>query len=198
MSASWGNIENALVAWVKAQTGFATGQVLWANSNASRPAGEFVSLQLTDVTPITAADEVQAIDHTGDLVAPDAGAEIEMAVQARRQFGLSLQCFAPAGPIAVPRSATAPRAILEALSASLALPSVKAGFEAVGVSCYSKGATQDIPALVGANFEGRAILDLRFYVVNGLSEFTTYIGTVDASGVDPGPLSGMSAEATID
>lgn len=198
MSADWGSIENALVAWVAAQSGLTSGQALWAHSNASRPAGTFVTLQIVDVTPVTATDEVSVVDHTSDVTPPAVGAEIELAVRARRQFGLSLQCFAPASPIAVPRSSSAPRAILEKLSASLALPSVRGGFESVGVTCYHRGAVQDIPALVGANFEGRAVLDLRFYAVDGLSEFTTYIGTVDAAGDPAGPLAGIDVEASID
>jgi hypothetical protein len=181
---NWSVIEQALVTWAAAKSGLGTGKVLWAESNARRPDGAFVTLRIADVTAFTVMDEIEIIDHTGDLVAPDAGEEIEFKAHALREFGVNVQCYAPPSGKAMPRGASSPRAVLEGMSASLFLPSVQDAFEAAGCSLLDRGPILYVPEIVGAGFEARAVMDLRFYVADTASEFTTYIERVQANGED--------------
>jgi hypothetical protein len=180
----WSTIEQALVTWAAAKSGLGAGKVLWAESNARRPDGAFVTLRIADVTAFTVLDEVEVVDHTGDLDPPDEGEEIEFRVHALREFGVNVQCYAPPSGKALPRGAGSPRAVLEAMSASLSLPSVQDAFEAAGCSLLDRGPIQFVPEIVGAGFEARAVMDLRFYVADTASEFTTYIERVQATGED--------------
>lgn len=190
---NWDAMEKAIAAWVASKSGLPSGHVLWAPNNHGRPDGSYVTLQRGDLSPISARDEVQTIDHSNDDPPPAAGAEIEYQVTAFRSFGVTLQCFAPGAP----RAAAAALSIVEALSMSLGLPSVLDALRAAGLSLYSRGSATYVPELVGTVFEGRALMELRFYVRDTVSEFGTFIGEVVADGEDPGGLAGTHVDTVL-
>lgn len=181
MSADWAGIEDAIVTLVETYSGLGTGQVLWSESNAGRPAGSFITLRIGDVAPYTLTDEVQILDHSGEEDVEE-GEEIEMKVVGRRSFGLTLQCYVPPANRAVPRGDSSPRTILNKVGLAFSLPSAGDSLEAVGAAVEEVGPIQYIPEIVGAGFEGRAVLQMRFRVTDDASEFTTYIGRVQATG----------------
>lgn len=177
--ADWAAIENGVAEWVRENSGLAVGQFGWSYSNIRRPDHTFITMEAGEVVGLAAQDEVNVVDHTGDVSPPDAGAEIELQAIGLREFGLTLQCFAPpSGSPAVPRGSSSPRAVLSKLQTALALPSVADKLSTAGLSCYDRGSIRYVPAIAGTEFEGRAILELRFYVTDTASEFTSYIDTV--------------------
>lgn len=74
-------IEQAIAAWVKAGSGLATGQVIWAQQAGPRPATPYIALRISDETPIghdwadvvetplvVADDLVESVDATANTL----------------------------------------------------------------------------------------------------------------------------------
>jgi hypothetical protein len=180
MGADWTSIENALQAWVKAATGFNNAHAYWANPNVHRPPEDgnpFAILEITDRTPVGLRPETAQIDHSTN----PQGQEIELQARQVMDCGIRVQIYAP--PLrgtrpGTPRGAANAASLAEAIRLAAALPSVMDSLDAVGVSVHDMGQVHYVPEVVGTDFEGRAVLDAKFYVSDFVSEFTGYIASV--------------------
>jgi len=166
-------IENALRAWVLTASNLDEQHVIWSNQDGNRPSGDVITLKLGDGIPLGAFD---AIEEKTDLARP-AGQEVELQVQGPREMVLAIQCFTDSDS----GDATA-RAVLSTVQTKARLPSIAAALEAAGVSIFDLGRVQYVPAINGTDFEGRAVLEVRLYVVDTASEFTSYVSTVEVHG----------------
>ncbi len=166
--AVWATIEDALRVWVKAGSGLGDAKVIWLDQTGARPAAPFIELKLGDIVPLGGVDPVETAT---DLMRP-AGTEIELKVAGVRAFTVSLQAYTAT----VTGAATA-RALLSLVQTALSLPSVRAALDAAGVTPFDEGEVHNLTGLLGTKFEGRAALDVQFYVRETLSEFTGFIGS---------------------
>src|SRR5262245_45258925 len=177
MSLDWGKVENALQAWVKRASGLPDAFVIWANQDGPRPEDPFLALKLTGMRSLG------AVDGTSVSFDPAAehGKEIEIATRGERECALSIQCFN-----AEVLGNDSARAILSKVQAALALDSYRDFLSAGGVTVFDKGNIREVPAILSNGWEARGILEVRFYVVESVSDFTTYIETVEAKDTTTG------------
>jgi hypothetical protein len=61
---------------------------------------------------------------------------------------------------------------------NLTLESVRGSLIAAGVGLLSTGGIKGLPAIAGTQFEGRSILEPRFYIFETATETSTYIQTL--------------------
>lgn len=175
-------IENALQAWVTAATGLDNAHVRWIGANVTRPTdGQFFCmLEVIDRVPLGAVPEVI---QNEDLTR--VGQEEELQHVQILDCGFRVQVFAPPARglnPGVPGGSGNAAFIAERIRLASALTSIMDALDAVGVSVYDRGKVHYVPAVLGADFEGRAVLDIRFYVADSLSEFTGYIDSVHLDG----------------
>lgn len=184
MGDPWAAVEDALSAYVRAATGFDMAHCYWVAPNVHRPSDgvPFATLEVIDRVPRGA---VPGIQMNFDL--SRSGQEFETQHQQILDCGFRVQIFAPplrGSQPAVPRGAMNAATIAERVRLSAALQSVVDALRAVGVSIWDMGNVRYIPGLAGADFEGRAVLDLRFYWGDWVSDFTTYVETVGVTGTE--------------
>lgn len=172
-------IENALTAWVKAATSFAAGKVVLSEQGGTAPLSGMVSIRIGDTRDI--APQVELLDET-DLNRP-AGTEVRFTAKAFKEFSVTLQAFTDATT-----GASTALAKLTACQSYLGLPSTKALFEAADISCFDPGVVQNLTAVSHAVFEGRAVLTLRFYGLDEVTEDAGYIATVELEDFTGPPL----------
>lgn len=175
---NWTAVENALRAWVKAGSGLDNEHVIWAEQGGPRPDGAFVTVRIGDLVPVGAFDEVT---HGYDATQP-LGEEIEHVVRGERSCMVSVQAFTPE----VMGSASA-RAVASRVLTALQRPSVRDALEAAGLSVYDPGTVKYVPAIVGTEFEARAVLEVGFYLVETASERGGYIAKVQVTNEEPTP-----------
>lgn len=185
--ANWTTIENAIRVWVKAGSGYGDSAVLWSDQTHARPSGAFITVRLGDTVPL-GNDEVEVLTDLG----ADPGEEIELRAVGRRELSVSVQAFTPGVT-----GSSAGRGILSTVQTALALPSVRAALDAAGLTPFDVGSVRNISALVGTAFEGRAVLDVRFYTNDTASEFTGYIEDVEAVSYMGPPDEGTADEIDI-
>ena len=168
-------IEDALRTAIVATTGLAAGNVIWAQQDASRPAGAWISLAFLSL----AEAGPPWLDVT-EAVPPVDGAEILHTVRAQIVGSLEAQCFA--GDATGAGSAVA---LLERVRERLRFPSVADPLVAAGVAVLDRGPVQQIGGgvLNSAVFEPRAVLVLRFSAASEVTETGTFIETVEVDGV---------------
>lgn len=168
----WTVCENALHAWLVSATGLDAAKVVWANQDGPEPTGAFVTLKVLAFTPAPGLDAlVQTYDAGGA-----AGADLILAVDARRQLSVSVQAFSPAvtGP-------TSARALLAKAQAALALPGVRSGFSAARLASFNASGITDVSAVRETKWQSRASMEVRFHAVDSVSERTTWIATAEVS-----------------
>jgi hypothetical protein len=188
VATDWAAIENALQALVKAGSGFDNRHAYWGGPNVSRPTDgqPFAVLELLTRVPVGCAPEIV---QTDDLGRPQ-GQEVELSATQMVACGFRVSVFAPPARGAhpgVPRGTSAASNIAEGIRLAAALPSQVANLDAAGVGVFDLGQVQDVPAIAGADFEGRAVLDARIYVSSSVSEFTGYIASVETAGTIQDP-----------
>lgn len=185
--ATWSIIEDALRTWVKTATSYTDAKVIWADQTGARPSGDIITLKISDVTQVGMTDEVT---ENTNLARP-AGTEIELRADGIREFTCTLQAFTTAVT-----SATAGTFILGKCQTALALPSVRSALSTAGCSPFDVGPVQNVTALNHTLFEGRAVLSVRFYTRETLSDYVGYIATVNTTSYMGPPASG--SKDTID
>jgi hypothetical protein len=154
-------IENALHAWVSTVLGVET---IWAGQNAPAPNLTYATIRLTG--PFGQGAEIASSTN----LANPAGQEIEQAVSEQQEWSVSVQGY----------GANA-RALLAGATLKLQLPSAIEALRAAGVAVVDVGDTQDVSALVGSQFETRALMDVRIRTVDSATERTGYIDRVGIS-----------------
>lgn len=186
-AARWCRIEDALRTWVKAASAYPDARVIWADQTGTRPAGDIITLKISDISMVGLMDEVT---ENTDLSRP-AGKEIEMRADGIREFTVTLQAFTSAVTCV-----SAGTAILGRCQTALGLSSVRSALSAAGCSPFDVGPVQNVTALNHALFEGRAMLRVRFYTRESLSDYVGYIATVNNTSYLGPP--DLGARSTID
>lgn len=184
---SWEDTENAIRQWVKLASGLDDQHVIWSDQSGPRPTAGHITISIGDTTQVGAVDELQALT---DLGRP-AGQEIELQVTGLRVMGISIQAFTPKVT-----GFDCARALLSRVQTGAMLPSIRAVLDSVDVSVFDSGTVRSIPALLGTKFEGRGVLDCRAYVVEQISEFTTFIEKVETTSYMGPP--GLGTRDSID
>ncbi len=171
--------EAAIVAWVRAATGLAASNVLWALQNAARPAGPWISLRLIGDKPVGLAAVRQAFD-----AGADAGEEITRTVEQLTTWTLSIQAF---GGDAT--GAAAPRNLLSLIRAHARLPARALTLRTAGVGVLSFTPITSLDGgLSEASVEPRAAMTVALCVPVEVAETLGYIGIVEVTDEDRGHM----------
>lgn len=162
-------LQIALRAWVVNASRLDDKAVIWAEQAAVRLPRPFITMRLGSLTPVGGLDEVR---YSTDLTQP-LGQEMTETVLGRRELGLSLQCFG--------QSDESARQILSRVQTSLSLSAVIDALHEAGISVFDIGQVQNVSVLRETAFEPRALLEVRCYVCESVSESNTYIATVEVT-----------------
>jgi hypothetical protein len=179
---AWEPIEDAIFDWVVAGTGLPEERVQWADQNADQPDNPSVSIRVGDLVPVGAVDEVQH-EHRPEL---PAGADLETRTSGVREFAVSLQAFTDET-----HGSQSARALLVGAQGGLRRPALRSALHAAGlVPVDDAGPVQNLSALDVADFEGRAVLTVRFAVREEALEYGSWIATVTAEPAGAGNAEG--------
>jgi hypothetical protein len=171
MALNWETIEDAIWTWLKAGTGLPDDSIIWADQNAPQENNPVVMARIAGpLLPLGAMDSV-AMNY--DPSRPE-GQEIELRVMGHREMTVYVQAYTDE-----PNGSSAAMALLSNAQIALALPTVRDGLRQAGLAPFDTGRVMNLSALDEMKFEGRASLDVRFYVADTASEFTTWIETVE-------------------
>lgn len=162
-------LQSALRAWVVNASKLDDKAVVWSEQPAVRLPLPFIVMRLGNLANVGGPDEVQ---YTTDLDAP-AGTEMTETVLGRRELTVSIQCFG--------NGAETTRQVLSRVLTSLSLTGVSDALHAAGISVFDAGPVQNVSALRETAFEPRALLEVRCYVCDSVSESNTYIATVEVT-----------------
>lgn len=168
------DLEDAIRAWVKTATGYDDAHVFFADQKPDRPAGPYITIRLDLATPLGAVD---AVEENYDEDRED-GAQIEQVIIGEREVVARLQVFN-----AATTGAGSAISIMSAVQLALSLPSVRDALSAACASPHDRGSVQNLGALLGTAFDGRASLDVKFYTRETISEFTTWIERVEGTAL---------------
>lgn len=164
-------LEDAIRAWVMGSTGYGEEAVIYADQDTDAPSPDYITIRLGDLIRVGGpASEEQ----TGFDAAAPAGQEITNTIRVPREFVVTLQAFS-----AATHGSSAARAVLAKAQAGIEMSTYRAPLNAAGLGVIDVGTVQWVPAVYGAGFEGRAVLDVRFLVVQTATEKVGYIATVE-------------------
>lgn len=181
----------AVKAWVAAATGITASKVIWSQQEGFDPGGDHVSLRVTNIRAI-------GVDAVARRAAPDPVVElkeIERHVAGTREVTLSVQCFGTNKPGAA-IGEDAPVARLSRLVAAAHMPTSRRAFQAAGVGFLSAGGVQSLDGLLGASYQPRAVVDIRLSFVDELSEFGTYVESIELTNQLTGRVTQVAIEET--
>jgi hypothetical protein len=174
---SWTGVEDTIRNWVKTASGLSDAAVYFANQLGPQyKLGPFIAIRLEGATALGAYDSVEFLQ---DLTRP-AGTEIELRTYAPREFVVELTSFA--GAVVTQTGREVSKDLLNRVRNAIGLESTTATFNAAGLACFDIGSVRNVAGLLETGYEGRALLDLRFYCGDSLSEFTGYISQCTPSG----------------
>ncbi len=180
MSLAWSTFEAALRTWIKTGSSLTDEYVRFADQKVAKPtSGSFITVRVGDLIHTAGVDERR---RTASVTV---GAEVVHTVTGLREVVVSLQAFSAATV-----GSDSARALLGRVQAALGLDSVRFAFHAAGCSCFDSGTVKSLSVAVPGNqtvFEGRAVLEARFYVVETVAETSTYIETVERPKDYTGP-----------
>ncbi len=185
----WAEIQDALYTWVADTSGlsedrfgfqspettgldeplgFGTSPVIWAFQSAVQPRLPYAMLKLSPVRKVGGLDELNYTD-TGA-----SGKEIVYTVRGHRETTLTLEVFSNS----VVNGKTAMDYIERALI-SLRLPTQLSNLRQSGLSLVGWDSVLDLTALVATAYQSRAQCDIKFYLLDTVSETVGYIETVE-------------------
>ncbi len=169
-----------------AGTGLAVATDYWLIKSATDTVK--FALSLADAIAGTAIDLLgsgtgtHTIVDTADTVRQ--GSEITYTARGLRDCVLRLQAFAGIDGTSV--GSSSPAEMLAAVMAKAKLPVQAAALVAAKIGLVSFGELQMIDGVVGASFDPRAIMDVRFYTTSEVSESGTYIESVEVENLSTG------------
>lgn len=175
--------QDAIVAWVQATSGRASGYIYWADQKIERPPFPFITLSMTGPTPVGSVDRrVDLYDATRP-----AYQEMESRVEGERTIMVTVQVWgAPVVSDGINESAMT---IASRVRTGIRLPGVNQALNAAGLGPHDIGAVVNLGKLLGTDFEGRASFEANFYVRETISEFGTYIATANVTNQTAGETS---------
>lgn len=182
-------IEDALHAWVMTATGLAGDHVIWLNQDVPRPLDPYCTLKMESQDLDGAFDQIE--DFT-DLTRP-AGQEVELRVTGWRELFVQVEAFSHT----VSGDGTA-KDMLDNVQTKLAFPSIRQLLNVAGLGpAFDRGTIRNVPQLLGTSrFESRAIVTIGFWYALVMSDYTTYIETVNGTGDLQGTVN--PASGTVD
>jgi hypothetical protein len=185
---NWPTVEAALIAWVQGAAGLADGFVVWSHQNAPAPGFSFGSLHLSEIRPAGGPDPLY---YLTDLDR-DEGEEVEERVSALRIVTLTVQMHSSGVT-----GATTARALLSRVQTALSLDLYRSALETAGLTPFDIGVVRSLPVIVGANWTGRAVIEVRFYAREELSAYHPYIDEVESVSYMGPPDEGTKDEIDI-
>jgi hypothetical protein len=170
----WDTIMSAIRAWIVGATGLPDNQVYWKYGKMARQPSPSIELCITDVEPI-AHDYI-----TKDFIPGNPnGSQLKRTAKGIRECTLEMQCFAPEGSVHQASK------VLSNATGALALYTQPLNIAGVGMSDLGVATmTSGVKILEGRRgsiLEPRAISQMSFYVNSAMSDFTTYIETVQVA-----------------
>jgi hypothetical protein len=177
--ADWSALENAIRTWVKTGSGLSDTLVIWANQDGPRPTSQHATILIGADTPVGAAP---AVTHAYDEDA-DTGEEITITAREVSELAVTVQILGGAAT-----TSSNARALAKKTQVALGLPTVRAALKAAGLSCFDRGKVESVPEVLDADYEARAVLDVRFYIADDASEVIGYIATVEIEDLDTGTI----------
>lgn len=176
MALDWSDIEDAIRAWVVQASGLAESKVIFANQEGEAPSGTFMTIFVGDSIPYGQPMLVTWEHASNEVPPPAAGQEIELQSRQVHDLSVTVSAFTPDTT-----GDAAARSLLSAVEAKLHLPTPRALLRAAGLVPIDVGAIRYVPAIAGTDFEGRAVLDVRFQVEQTASERVGYIEHVEVT-----------------
>lgn len=163
---SWADIELALQNAVEVATGLDDAHVIFAEQEGQRPSLPYVTLRIGDTV-----GRGEFVTHVHDADAD----ELVFTAYSHPDLLISINAYT------AETTGNTARALLEALRLKLALPAARDALRAVGVTPRYASTVRNLTALDGADFRGRAQLDVRCEVVRTAEERVPYIRTVEVT-----------------
>jgi hypothetical protein len=170
-------VEDALRQWVLDASALPESQVIFSHQNGNDPVAPYITVQLDDEIGV-GLDSVRTI-YDEDA---DEGEEIELRSEGLRELVVTVQAYSDDTT-----GASSARALLSKVRAALGLPTVRSKLATAELACFDAGNVRNLSALYEADFEGRAVLEARFYVPQTASEKTGYISQVEITNEIPDP-----------
>jgi hypothetical protein len=172
--------QTALVSWVRGAAGLPANRVFMAEQDGPNPEDTtddpFATLRFASLLGTGASDEVAYINHEDDEDPPDVGQELELKVLAYGVLVVTLQLYS-----AKTYGTTCAMALAQKCRTALSLPSVHSALSRSGLSVANPGNVLNVATRVETRWRGRAVLDVRFNVLNDASERLGYIETVSGT-----------------
>lgn len=166
------SIEDALLSWVKISTALDDEHAFFSDQKVPRPNGPYVTLRVISTKQMGLQDE-KTYDY--DAARP-LGQEIGITLTALRSVHVSVQVWQT--PTTHVSELTAVD-IATRLQLGLRRPSVVTVLDGAGIAVFDVGDVRNLPALLDANFEGRAQFDLGFLAnVDQVTDFIGYIASI--------------------
>lgn len=170
-------IEDALFDLVQASTEFADENIFFSDQDGISPQpSPYATISIGDLNRV--GIDASTRDFDG---ARTAGSEIVRTTMGMRELVCAFSFFTPKTV-----GATTAWSIAAKLEAELQLSSVRDGLNAVGLGVANVGSVRWVPKLNNTEFEGRAMLEVRFNVPQGASDAIGYIETVNVTPVIDG------------
>lgn len=186
---NWQAVEDVLLVWVKRATGYADGQVIWAEQSGSRPLDNIVTLKIAGVRNYT--DYPELATDTDDSRPP--GTEVRMTAVIPKIITVTVTAY---GSQTIGNAAS--YSILSACQTAALLPSVQQVFEDANIAFWQAGSIQNISLANHTRFESRAACDFEFYTSDEIVDFAGYIETVVTDDYMGAPLSDLGTPENID
>lgn len=181
-------IEDAIRTWIKNATALPDAQIYFQFQNGGQPtSAPFITITVPDSWRALGAYAEQT--KTTNLGNPN-GSEITYTATSEKDALITIQAFAentvtfPNGnPPALPNtSGLTAMALLSACQTALGLDGVRYALNQAGVGVYDEGHIRQVNAVIETYFEGRAVLEIRCYLVDQATESDGYINEVTGTG----------------
>lgn len=174
MNIDYEAIEDALFDAVKASTQYLDANIIFDSQDGISPAPTpYATIRIGDLIDI--GQDASSWDF--DRARP-AGEEIVRTVSGMRYLMVTFAFFSP-DTDADPTGRVA-RSAASKMQVDLGLESIRSALNQAGLGVLDKGNPQWVPKLNNTDFEGRAMVEVRFAVAQGAQDKTGYIDTVNA------------------
>ncbi len=182
---TWAVIAQAIADTIATASGLTT---IWRYQDQNQPALDYVDLALGPLLP----QGLDWVDESYDNTQP-AHSQIALTVVGTREVTLSVQVWSQSTVETIAK--TTAEATADAIATKLRLPAARDALAAVGVVPFDPGPAEWRPAIVQANFRGRATLDVRCRMpARALQEFADYIASVAGTAKVTGTADGTEID----
>lgn len=174
MSFDFATAENAICTALALASGYAESKVVWSNQNLNEISGNFITMKALGIVGFgldginqeynggAAEGEELTLTHNGPRV-------VTVSVQAYtvETVGLLTACF-----------------VLDNVRTNLKIGTTRDILNEVGLGILDIGDVQNLSDIQGADFEGRAAMDIQFCLIQSAEERIGYIETVEGTAFE--------------